>query len=82
MSRAFSFFIIFISLSFGGCTAHYPVNEPITSIDESAGYRLGKQQDIGVQAYVSRYAEVAKTVKPTLNLVRDYCNPGGFGLRT
>ncbi len=44
MSRAFSFFIIFISLSFGGCTAHYPVNEPITSIDESAGYRLGKQQ--------------------------------------
>jgi len=44
MSRAFSLFIVFISLSFGGCTAHYPVNEPITSIDESAGYRLGKQQ--------------------------------------
>jgi len=25
---------------FGGCTAHYPVNEPITYIDKSEGYRL------------------------------------------
>lgn len=44
MSRAFSLFIIFISLSFGGCTAHYPVNDPITSINKEEGYRLGIQQ--------------------------------------
>lgn len=45
MSRTFSLFIVFISLSFGGCTAHYPVNEPITFINKEEGYRLGKQQD-------------------------------------
>ncbi len=47
MSRTFSLFIVFISLSFGGCTAHYPVNEPITSIDREKGYRLGaKERDV------------------------------------
>ena len=44
MSRAFSLFIIFISLSFGGCTAHYPVNDPITSINKEEGYRIGNEQ--------------------------------------
>ena len=44
MSRASSLFIVFISLSFGGCTAHYPINDPITSINKEEGYRLGKTQ--------------------------------------
>jgi NTE family protein len=43
MSRAIRLFIIFISLSFGGCTAHYPINDPITSINKEEGYRLGIQ---------------------------------------
>ena len=44
MSRVFSLFIIFVSLSFGGCTAHYPVNDPITSINDGEGYRIGNRQ--------------------------------------
>ncbi len=36
--------VVLILFTFAGCTAHYPVNEPITSIDNSAGYRLGVEQ--------------------------------------
>ena len=34
--------IIFFTLA--GCTAHYPVNEPITSIDKEGGYRLSAER--------------------------------------
>ncbi len=44
MDQSCKLFIVLTLFTFSGCTAHYPVNEPITSIDESAGYRLGKQQ--------------------------------------
>ena len=44
--------IIFFILA--GCTAHYPVNEPITSIDTSAGYRLGIEMGHPVTAGLHR----------------------------
>jgi len=41
----FSNLIIGITiLLVSGCTAHYPVNEPITKIDKSGGYRLENTQ--------------------------------------
>jgi len=40
MDQSCRLFIILTLFTFAGCTAHYPVNEPITSIDKSAGYRL------------------------------------------
>ena len=43
MDQSCRLFIILTLFTFAGCTAHYPVNEPITSIDNSAGYRLGIQ---------------------------------------
>jgi len=39
-NRFFYFIFVIISSTFAGCTAHYPVNEPITSINESEGYRI------------------------------------------
>jgi NTE family protein len=36
----FNFSFMFFMLVLAGCTAHYPVNESITSIDKSEGYRL------------------------------------------
>ena len=44
MDQSCRLFIILTLFTFAGCTAHYPVNEPITSIDKSAGYRLGVEQ--------------------------------------
>lgn len=42
----FSNLIIGITiLLVSGCTAHYPVNEPITKIDKSEGYRLDRLQE-------------------------------------
>ena len=32
--------LIIISFIFAGCSAHYPVNDPITAVDESKGYRI------------------------------------------
>ena len=37
--------LIMISLIFAGCSAHYPVNDPITAIDKSKGYRLSKASE-------------------------------------
>jgi len=44
MDQFYRLVVVLILFTFAGCTAHYPVNEPITSIDKSAGYRLGIQQ--------------------------------------
>jgi len=44
MDQSCRLFIILTMFTFAGCTAHYPVNEPITSIDKSTGYRLGVEQ--------------------------------------
>ena len=43
MDQSCRLFIILILFTFAGCTAHYPVNEPITSINKEAGYRLGSE---------------------------------------
>ena len=40
----FNFSFIFFLLVLAGCTAHYPVNKPITSINKNEGYRLLKSQ--------------------------------------
>jgi len=39
-NRILYFLIVIMSSTFAGCTAHYPVNEPITNISESEGYRI------------------------------------------
>jgi NTE family protein len=40
-SPAFVALLVTLGLTAGGCVAQYPVNEPITTIDTSSGYRLG-----------------------------------------
>ena len=40
MKRILNVKPVIILLFLTGCTAHYPVNEPITVIDEEQGYRL------------------------------------------
>jgi len=44
MDQSCRLFIVLTLFTFAGCTAHYPVNEPITSIDIEGGYRLGSEQ--------------------------------------
>ena len=40
MDQIYRLVVVVIFFTLAGCTAHYPVNEPITSIDKEAGYRL------------------------------------------
>jgi len=40
MDQFYRLVVVLILFTFAGCTAHYPVNEPITSIDKEKGYRL------------------------------------------
>ena len=44
MDQSCRLFIVLTLFTFAGCTAHYPVNEPITSIDKEGGYRLAQQR--------------------------------------
>ena len=44
MDQYYRLVVVLILFTFAGCTAHYPVNEPITSIDIEAGYRLGSER--------------------------------------
>jgi len=43
MDQSCRLVIVLTLFTFAGCTAHYPVNDPITSINKEEGYRLGIQ---------------------------------------
>lgn len=46
MVRSINFSIVILSLTIGGCTAHYYKNNPIDHIEQSQGYRLGAEQGL------------------------------------
>jgi NTE family protein len=50
MDQYYRLVVVLILFTFAGCSAHYPVNEPITSIDKEAGYRLGTEHSHPEQA--------------------------------
>jgi len=41
MDQYYRLVVVLILFTFAGCTAHYPVNEAITSVNPEYGYRLG-----------------------------------------